>query len=220
MFLGHFGIALAAKRVAPRAPLAALVVAAQFLDLLWPMLVFAGIERLRIAPGITVVNPLDFTYYPWSHGLLLTLAWGALAGGAYWLWRRQAREAWVIAALVPSHWLLDLIVHRPDLPLAPGLAPLYGWGGWNSVALSATLEVGLLLGGLALYLARFGAGLGRAGQAWLAGWMLLMLAIYAGSLWGPPPPNPQAVAASALGMWLFVALAWASERRLSPPVPA
>lgn len=213
MFLGHFGLALAAKPLAPRAPLAALFVAAQFIDLLWPLLVFAGLEQLRIVPGITAVNPLEFSHYPWSHSLLMTLAWGALAGGAWWAWRREAREAWVLGLLVPAHWLLDLLVHRPDLPLAPWPGPVFGLGGWNSVGLSLALELGLLAIGLVAYLRRQGPRLDRRGKAWLGLLVALLVGIYAGSVCGPPPPGPEAVAASALGMWLFVALAWAVERR-------
>ncbi|MFN3842829.1 MAG: hypothetical protein ACK4RW_06120 [Rehaibacterium terrae] len=210
MFLGHFGVAFAAKRLAPRASLAMLFVAAQFIDLLWPLLVLAGVERLRIAPGITTVNPLDFVHYPWSHSLLMTLVWGVLLGGAYWWWRRRGREALVVGLLVPSHWLLDLLVHRPDLPLAPGLETVVGFGGWQSLGLSLALELGLFVTGLAIYLWTMRD---RLRPVWLGVLVALLLAIYAGSLWGPAPPNPETVAASALGMWLFVGLAWLVERR-------
>lgn len=210
MFLGHFGVAFAAKRWVPRASLATLFVAAQFLDLLWPLLVFAGIERLRIAPGITTVNPLDFVHYPWSHSLLMALLWGGLFGGVYWLWRRRARESLVAGALVPSHWLLDLIVHRPDLPLAPGLPHLVGFTAWNSFALSIALELVALGVGVWLYLRATGPGGYR--PVWLIALVGLLVAIYAGSLFGPAPPNPETVAGSALAMWLFVGLAALADR--------
>src|SRR5512137_1303143 len=115
MFLGHFGLALAAKRASPRTSLGTLVAAAQWIDLVWPALVLAGVEIVRIDPGNTRVTPLDFESFPWTHSLLLVAAWSALLGGAYLLRTRNRRGALVVAALVVSHWVLDAVVHRPDL---------------------------------------------------------------------------------------------------------
>src|SRR6186997_1593750 len=120
MFIGHFGVAFAAKRPAPRVSLGTLFLAAQFIDLLWPILLLLGVERVRIAPGITTVTPLDFEYYPISHSLAAVLGWAVLVGGASFLVRRETRGALIVAALVVSHWFLDLLMHRPDLPLVPG----------------------------------------------------------------------------------------------------
>src|SRR3954467_8291786 len=113
MFIGHFGVAFGAKVVAPKVSLGSLFIAAQFIDLLWPTLLLLGLERVRIAPGITRVTPLDFEYYPISHSLVAVLGWAALVGGGHFLLRRRARAALVLAALVVSHWLRDLLVHRP-----------------------------------------------------------------------------------------------------------
>ena len=134
MFIGHFGVALAAKRVAPKTSLGTLILAAQFLDFLWPVFVLLGIEHVRIAPGVTRVSPLDFTDYPISHSLLMATVWAVLFGGIYYALRRNVRSALVVGAAVLSHWVLDFIVHRPDLQLYPGGEVRVGLGLWNSVA--------------------------------------------------------------------------------------
>ncbi|MDR7482138.1 MAG: hypothetical protein QN203_06455 [Armatimonadota bacterium] len=123
MFLGHYAIALAAKKPAPAVALGTMILAAQLVDLLWPVLLVAGLEEVAIVPGITAVSPLDFTRYPYTHSLLAALGWGVLFGAVYFLFRRDGRGAWVAGAAVLSHWLLDLVVHRPDLPLYPDGAP-------------------------------------------------------------------------------------------------
>lgn len=120
MFLGHFALAMAARKIAPQASLGTLVLSAQFADCLWPVLLLLGLEQVRIAPGITRVSPLDFISYPISHSLLLQLMWSFLLGGAYFIWRRDIRAALVVAALLPTHWLLDYFTHRPDMPVYPG----------------------------------------------------------------------------------------------------
>ena len=120
MFIGHFGVALAAKKVAPKTSLGTLILGAQFADLLWPILLLAGVEQVEIVPGITRVSPFDFTDYPISHSLLMLLVWSVVVGGIYYALRRYRRGALVIAAAVISHWILDFIVHSPDLPLRPG----------------------------------------------------------------------------------------------------
>jgi len=151
MFLGHFGVAMAAKKAAPKASLGTLVLAAQFADLLWPVFLLLGWERVRIAPGITRVTPLDFVSYPWSHSLLMDLAWGTALGAVYFALRRDGRGAWVVGACVPSHWVLDWIAHRPDMPLYPG-GPRFGLGLWNSVPATLVVELVLFVAGAAIYL--------------------------------------------------------------------
>ena len=128
MFIGHFGVALAAKKVAPRTSLGTLILAAQFADLLWPILLLAGVEHVEIVPGIAKASPFDFTDYPFSHSLLMLFFWSLLVGGIYYGLRRYQLGAFVIAAGVISHWILDFIVHRPDLPLRPGGEARLGLG--------------------------------------------------------------------------------------------
>ena len=128
MFIGHFGVALGAKRVAPKSSLGTLILAAQFLDFLWPVFVLLGIEHVRIATGATRVSPLDFTDYPISHSLLIATVWAVLFGGVYYAIRHNSRSALVVSAAVLSHWVLDFIVHRPDLQLYPGSEVRVAWG--------------------------------------------------------------------------------------------
>jgi aldose 1-epimerase len=207
MFIGHYGLAFAAKRVAPRTSLGVLTFAAQFLDELWPILLLLGVERVRIIPGLMAASPLDFVYYPFSHSLLTAIIWGILIGAAYYLVRRDRRAAWVVGLLVVSHWFLDLPVHRPDLPLWPGAAsPKVGWGLWNSIAATYMLEFGIYAAGIAVYL-RTTRARDRIGSWGLWVYVLVLAIVYVTSN-GSPPPNAPALAWVALGAWLFVPWAW------------
>jgi hypothetical protein len=152
MFLGHFGAGFAAKAAAPAVSLGTLFLAAQFIDLLWPTLLLLGLEQVRIAPGITRVTPLEFVHYPISHSLLAVLGWAVLVGAAHRVARGSTRAALVVAALVLSHWLLDLVVHRPDLPLVPGGTERVGLGLWSSMGATLAVELSIFAAGLWLYL--------------------------------------------------------------------
>jgi len=210
MFLGHFGVALAGKRVAPRASLGTLVLAAQLADGLWPIFVLLGLEHVNIVPGITRVSPLDFTRYPYSHSLLADIGWAALFAVVYGTWRRDWRTAWWLAALVLSHWVLDALSHRPDVPLWPG-APKVGAGLWNSLPATLAVEFALFALGLWLYL-RATRARDRL-SAWLLGAFVAVLAgLYLASVFGPPPPDARTLALSGLAGWLFVPWAWWIDR--------
>lgn len=214
MFLGHFAIGFAAKRYAPRASLGTLFLAAQFIDLLWPLLVLAGIERVRIAPGITVVTPLDFEHYPWSHSLLMVLVWGVLFAAVYFLIRRDRRASLVLGLAVVSHWVLDWLTHRPDLPLAPG-AERVGLGLWNSLAGTLVVEVGLFALGVYLYV-RATRARDRVGSWALWALVTFLAAIYAGNLFGAPPPDAMAIAWVGQAQWLLVAWGyWIDRHRVT-----
>jgi hypothetical protein len=203
MFLGHYAVALAAKRSAPTASLGTLTTAAALLDLIWPVLVIAGIERVSVAPGNTAFTPLEFESYPISHSLLMSVVWGVLLAGGYYAFRRSVRNATVVAALVVSHWFLDVIVHRPDLPIAPGARVSVGLGLWNSVAGTLCVELLLFALGLAVY-ARTTTALDRAGRWGLAGFTAFLLVIFSGAAFGPPAPTAKAVAWSDMGQWLLI----------------
>src|SRR5712692_4508408 len=151
MFTGHFGVALAAKKAAPRSSLGTLILAAQFIDLLWPIFLLPGLEHVRIAPGITKVSPFDFYDYPISHSLLMVVVWSVVLGGLYYAFRRYRRGPCIITLAVLSHWVLDFIVHRPDLPLWPR-GPRVGLGLWNSWPASIAVEVLFFGAGLLIYL--------------------------------------------------------------------
>jgi membrane-bound metal-dependent hydrolase YbcI (DUF457 family) len=211
MFIGHFGLAFAAKRVAPAVSVGTTIFAAEFLDAVWPLLVLSGVERVEIVPGITRMTPLDFVHYPWSHSLAMALVWSFAFGGTYWLLRRNARGAVVLGALVASHWFLDWIVHRPDLPLYPGDTARYGLGLWNHPSLELALEAVIFAAGIYLYVSATRA---RDRVGVYAFWALVaVLAIaYLGAIFGPPPPSPQVVAASSLIGYVMVAWGWWIDR--------
>lgn len=204
MFIGHFAAAFAGKALAPRVSLGSLFLAAQFLDLLWPALLLLGVERVRIAPGHTAVTPLAFEHYPVSHSLLGAAVWAALVGGLSWARPGGCRRAGaVLGLLVLSHWALDAIVHRPDLPVAPGSATLVGLGLWNSLPATLVTEVGLLALGVWLY-ARTTRAVDRVGRWSLWSLVALILVIEGANVFGPPPPGVDAVAWAGLAQWLLV----------------
>jgi membrane-bound metal-dependent hydrolase YbcI (DUF457 family) len=212
VFIGHFGVALAAKKVAPRASLGTLILSAQWIDLIWPLLLLADVERVRIAPGHLAASPLEFVHYPWTHSLAAVTAWAALLGLVYAAIRRDGRTAIVVALLVVSHWLLDAVVHEPDLPLWPG-GPVIGLGLWNSRAGSLAIESLLLAGGAIVY-ARATRPLDRWGSLLLWSLVAVLGLLYLGALFGPPPPSVPLLAISALAGWLFAAWgAWTDRHR-------
>jgi membrane-bound metal-dependent hydrolase YbcI (DUF457 family) len=139
MFIGHFAVGFASKRVAPKAGLGPLLAAPLLLDLLFPIFLILGWERASIVPGITAMNPLNLEHLPISHSLVTTVGWGVLLGALYWWRTRYVRGAVVIAAGVLSHWVLDFVTHIPDLPLWPG-GPKVGLGLWNSIAGTVVVE--------------------------------------------------------------------------------
>jgi hypothetical protein len=215
MFIGHFGVAFAAKRAAPRVSLGSAFLAAQFLDLLWPTFLLLGLESVRIAPGATAVTPLIFEYYPISHSLLTVIGWAIAVGAAYALWRRNTRGAVVLALLVVSHWMLDAIVHVPDLPLAPGGSTLVGLGLWQSKAATLAVEIPIFIAGVWLYL-KSTRPRDKIGSYALVGLLAFLAVIYAGNLAGAPPPNVTAIAWVGQAQWLLVAWAyWVDAHRVA-----
>jgi len=219
MFLGHYGVAFAARRVAPRTSLGTTVFAAQFLDEIWPILLLAGVERVRIVPGLMAASPMDFVSYPISHSLLTAALWALLIGAVYAAVRRYGRGAWVAGLAVLSHWLLDAPMHRPDLPLWPGSHTLVGLGLWNSVPVTMLLELGLFTLGLAWY-ARGTRPRDRVGRWGLWAMVAVLIGIFLSGLQGAPPPNERAVAVMALGLWLFVPWAAWVDRHREPAMRA
>ena len=218
MFIGHFAVALAAKRTVPEVSLGTLFIAAQLADLVWPTLVLLGIERLEIRPGITAVNPLDFVHYPYSHSLVALLAWGVALGAAYRVFAKgSVRAAAVLAAVVLSHWLLDVVSHVPDMPLTLHGSARLGLGLWNSLPLTAALELTGFALGLLVYL-RATRPRDATGRWALLALAVFLLVVYAMNLLGPPPPSAAAVAWSAQAIWLLVAWGyWIDRHRATPP---
>jgi hypothetical protein len=211
MFIGHNALAFAAKRAAPRTSLGTLTAAATLLDLIWPVLVIAGIEHFSIHPGVTAFSPFDFEYYPWSHSLLMSVIWSVLFGAVYFAITRYGRGSIVVGALVFSHWALDFIVHRPDLPLYPG-GPNVGLGLWNSVPGTIIVESAMYIAGVWIYL-RSTRARDRLGSilAWV---LIILLAVAYAASTKPPGPDmaPTQVAWGANVVWLIIALAWWADR--------
>jgi membrane-bound metal-dependent hydrolase YbcI (DUF457 family) len=203
MILGHYAVAFAAKRVAPRTSLGTLVLAAQLLDGLWPIFLLVGLERVRVAPGAMAANSLEFVHYPYTHSLAAAVAWGVLLGGAYYAARRYPAGAWVVAIAVVSHWLLDVPMHGPDLPLWPGSAVRVGLGLWNSVPATLIVEFGLFAAGIAAYL-RATRARDRVGRWAFWSMVAVLAAVLMSGILGPPPTSERGVAVGALGLWLFV----------------
>jgi hypothetical protein len=211
MFLGHFGVGFGAKTLAPQVSLGSLFLAAQFLDLLWPTLLVLGIERVRIAPGMTRVTPLEFVHYPVSHSLLAVIGWAVMVAAVYWFLRRYPRGALVLGAAVVSHWLLDAVVHRPDLPLYPGGSTLAGLGLWASLGATLAVELSVFSAGVWLY-ARSTAETDAAGRWGLWGLVAFLLIVYFMNLFGPPPPSVEALAWVGHSQWLLVLFGYWLDR--------
>jgi hypothetical protein len=214
MFLGHFAVAFAAKKAAPKTSLGILVLAAQLADTLWPLLLLLGIEKVRIVPGLLPASPFDFVSYPISHSLVAQLGWAALLGGSYFVARRDARSAFVLGSLVPTHWVLDFVAHRPDMPIYPS-GPKYGLGMWNSIPLTLLVEYGLFVVGVVIY---FTATRARDRTGIFACWSLagLLAILYPAALFGPPPPSVKVLAWSGISLWLTAPwAAWADWHRQS-----
>lgn len=210
MFIGHAAVALAAKPLAPRVSLGLLLTAAYWVDIVWPVLLLAGLERVEIRPGDTAFTPLAFVHYPWTHSLAAAIGWGVLFGLAFW--RSGARAATVLGALVSSHWVLDAVVHRPDLPLWPGGAAMVGAGLWNSVPGTLLLEGALFAAGVVIY-ARHAPARDRIGAVAFWGLIGLLVLAYVANVVGPPPPSVAAIAYAGLaGAVLFGVWAWWADR--------
>ena len=210
MFIGHFAVSFAAKPVAPTVSLGTLFLAAQLADLLWPNFVLLGMESFAIRPGITAVTPLDFVSYPYSHSLLALSLWGALAALLYRAYSRSVAAAATVAVVIVSHWVLDAISHRPDMPLAFGETRV-GLGLWHSIPATIAVESVMFFAALSLYL-RTTRARDRVGSIGFWSLVGLLLVISVANYFSPPPPSVAAVAWSAQAMWLLVAFAYGVDR--------
>jgi hypothetical protein len=211
MFIGHFALGYAAKRWAPGASLALLFGAAQLADFLWPLLVAVGVEHVRIAPGFTASTPLEFLSYPYSHSLVMLVIWAALLA---WLATRRRADTnlgLIVFGLVVSHWVLDFLVHVPDMPIYPG-GPKYGLGLWNAPLVEKLIEALMFIAAIVIYLRQTAARdrIGRWATLGLAAFLLI------GFLFsGAAPPSVAALWSTAIvlgGLTLWLAW-WADKHR-------
>jgi hypothetical protein len=210
MFIGHFALGYAAKRWAPGLSLAALFAAAQFADLLWPVLVALGIEQVRIVPGITASTPLEFISYPYSHSLLTLTLFGAVFGWAVSL-RAPFASGVIVFLLVISHWMLDLVTHIPDLPLYPG-GPKFGLGLWNSVTGTLVTETVMFALGVWLY-ATATTPRDKIGTWAFAGIAAFLFVGFLVNAMGTPPPSVTALWVMAIALGAFTLwLSWFADR--------
>lgn len=212
MLAGHYSAAFLAKAASRRVPLWSLVLAVQLVDVAWGIFVLAGVERVRFDESLPS-NPLDLYYIPYSHGLPSTLLLGIGVFLAARAWLREIRPALVLALAATSHWFLDFLVHRPDLPLW-GNSHHVGLALWNQPVTAFLLELGLLLGCAAVLVRS--TSLPRASRTpffWLLGFLVVF---HAGSLFAPTPPGPATLVVSALALYLVVVyLARRVDRRLT-----
>lgn len=211
MFIGHYAVALASKRFAPRTSLGVLIAAASLLDLLWPVFILLGWEQVLIEPGNTAFTPLNFVSYPISHSLVAAIGWATLFALLYYVTKRYGRGALLIWVGVVSHWVLDWISHRPDMPLYPD-GPRFGLGLWNSVIATATVEGLMFAIGVAIYLrvTRAKDGIGKWGF-W--SFLVAVCAVYVANIFSPPPPSVRLLGIGALALSsLSVLWAWWADR--------
>ena len=215
MFIAHFGIGFGAKKFAPAVSLGALLIASQFLDLLWPSLLVLDLEHVKITPGITAVNPMEFTHYPISHSLLMVLLWSLLLGLLTYLLLKSRKYSLVIFLCVLSHWFLDFLVHRPDLPLMPGDSPVVGLGLWNYPVLTALAEALFFLGGVWIYL-RATTAKNKFGKYGFVSLVVFLILIQVANTLGPAPTDVDAIAWAGQLQWLIVIFALFVDRNRKP----
>ncbi len=215
MFVGHYGVSFVAKKAEPAIPLWVLFIAVQLLDVLWAPFVLLGIEKVRIVPGFTASNPLDLYYMPYTHSLVAAIGWSVVAFLLYRAVRpAPARAAAIVGLAVFSHWVLDFLVHRPDLPLYDNTAKV-GLGLGNLPALALGLEALLLFGAMWLYLRH------TPRRTAMLAFGVVMLAMQAYVFFGPPPASDKAAAATALIAYaVFAVVIRALERRRDLMTPA
>jgi membrane-bound metal-dependent hydrolase YbcI (DUF457 family) len=218
MFIGHFAVGFASKRFAPRANLAVLIAAPLFLDMLWPIFLLLGWEHVRIDPGNTLFTPLDLDYYPWSHSLLMSMLWATVFALIYHRMTSYGPGTIAIWIGVVSHWILDWITHRADMPLYPG-GPLFGLGLWNSIPGTLFVELLIFAVGVGLY-AWTTRARDRIGQYAFWSYVGLLLALYIGDRFSPPPSNVGEIAwAGIVAEAILIPWAWWFDRHREPCAP-
>ncbi len=207
MFIGHIGVAMAAKKAAPKTSLGVLIAATSLIDLLWPLFLILGWERVAIEPGNTVVTPLAFEHYPITHSLLGAAGWSIAFALIFWLFTKRRRDSVIVGLVAVSHWFLDLIVHRPDLPIIPGVSFKLGLGLWNSFVGTIIIEGAIFLSGIWIY-ARMTKAINKIGRYGLRSFVLFFAIVYMANLFGAPPPDSKAIGYVGLLMILFPFWAW------------
>lgn len=217
MFIGHFGLSFAAKKVAPKVSLGTLFIATQFVDILWPFLLVLHVEKVAVVPGYTKTNAFEFLFYPYTHSLFMGAVWGLIIGALYWLFKKDKRGAIVVGLCVLSHWFLDLVVHTADLPLTPFGDKKVGFGLWNYLAVTLVIEIIIFLAGAFIY-STVTKAKNKIGSWGLWILVVLLIAVHLGNTFGPPPTGTVMtlfVSFMTL-MAIIVALAYWIDRNREP----
>jgi hypothetical protein len=217
MFIGHFAVGFASKRLAPRASAGVLLLAPLFADVIWPVFLATGLESVRIDPGNTAFTPLDLHDYPYSHSLVTSIGWSLLLAIAYYAFSRYRRGALVVGFGVFSHWVLDFVTHRPDMPLYPGSAVSVGLGLWNSRLGTVLVEGAMFVAGVWIY-ARCTRARDRIGSISFWAMVALLAILYVSTALGPPPPSVKAIEIIGFVAWIFIPWAWWFDRHRQPLV--
>jgi hypothetical protein len=211
LFIGHFAVGFASKRLAPQASLGTLIGSAVLLDLLWPVFVLIGWEQVQIDPGNTAFTPLNFVSYPISHSLVAAIGWATLFALIYYLVTRYRAGSVVIWIGIVSHWVLDFVTHRPDLPLYPG-GPRVGLRLWNSILGTVIVEAMMYTAGIWIYL-RATRAKDRIGRWGTLSFVVIVAAAYVANILSPPPPGVKAVVITAIPFtWLLILWGWWVDR--------
>lgn len=219
MFVGHYAIGLASKQLAPRTSLGVLIAAPILLDLLWPIFLLIGWEQVSIEPNPNPFLRLQFDSYPISHGLVAVIAWATLFASIYFGVARYLTGAITIWLGVVSHWVLDYIVHRPDLQLWAGGSRFLGLGLWNRPKIAIAIEAVMFAGGVFIY---WRATRAKNAVGNLAFWffVLALAGLYVAVAYAPPPSSVKKLAIGMMCSWLFVAWAWWLDRNRELNTPA
>lgn len=211
MFIGHFAVGFAAKRLAPRTNVAALIAAALFLDILWPIFVLLGWEQVRIEPGNTLYTPLAFTYYPWTHSLGVAIVWATVFALIYYAATRYRPGALMVWIGVVSHWILDWISHGPDMPIYPG-GPRVGLALWNSIPGTMIVELLMFAAGVGLYIAVTRAR-DRVGRYAFWAYVIFLLSAYISDRFSEPPSSVEQIAVlGIIASAVLIPWAWWFDR--------
>jgi len=208
MLVGHCAVAFTGKRAQPALSLGTLMAAAVLSDLLGFVLILAGVEHWTLKPGNAGINAVDLDSIAWSHGLFPNILWAAMFAGAYFLWRRQARAAWVLFLAVLSHWILDFISHRADMPITPGLTMRYGLGLWTSVPATLVTEGLLWTIAIVIYL-RATRSIGRAGIYGFSAMIAFLTLSWMNNIMATPAAGSLTAAAIASLSFFTLLVAWA-----------
>ncbi|MGA2418865.1 MAG: metal-dependent hydrolase [Candidatus Acidiferrum sp.] len=216
MFIGHFAVGFAAKKFAPKSSLGVLLAAPLFLDILWPIFLALGWEHFRVVPGITRYNDLDLYDFPWSHSLLMALVWASAFAWIYYLASRYRPGATAVWIGVVSHWVLDLISHRPDMPLYPGGGPHLGLGLWNSVPATMGVEIVMLAVGVGLYASSTRAN-DRIGRYAFVAYVVVLLLLYISDRFDSSSPTVSDIIKTAIVAEIVLLVwPWWFDRHRSP----